>query len=151
MNFIIRKVERKDLDKLIVLCEAHALYEEASYDKVGKRIKLEKALFDTIPKLYCFVIEVENELVGYTSYTFDFSTWDAQTFLYMDCLYIESAYRSYGIGKVIFEKLKEIAIEHHCVNIQWQTPVSNKRAINFYNKLGAVSKEKSRFSFELVK
>jgi hypothetical protein len=42
--------------------------------------------------------------------------------------------------------LRDIAREKNCVNIQWQTPVFNKRAIKFYNRIGATGKDKVRFT-----
>jgi GNAT superfamily N-acetyltransferase len=145
MNYLIRQLEERDLPELITLCAHHAEYEEAGYDPVGKADLLKTAIFCNTPKLYCLVVEVDDKLVGYVSYTFDFSTWDASLFLYMDCLYMEPDYRNKGIGAVIFDKLKEAARERNCVNIQWQTPIFNKRAVNFYLRIGGLVKEKSRF------
>jgi GNAT superfamily N-acetyltransferase len=60
-------------------------------------------------------------------------------------LYLESEFRGQGIGEVVFEKLKEIAKQNDCINIQWQTPVFNERAIKFYNRIGGTGKDKVRF------
>ncbi|POY39374.1 N-acetyltransferase [Solitalea longa] len=149
MEYLIRPVEEKDLDQLVLLCERHAAYEQAVYSSVGKSEKLQKALFSENPKLFCLVVESSEELVGYSTYTFDFSTWDAALFLHMDCLYLDPVFRGAGIGVVILEILKKIAIEKECINIQWQTPLFNDRAIKFYKRLGAIEKEKMRFSLEV--
>ena len=69
--------------------------------------------------------------------------------MYMDCLFLEEEARSFGIGEVLIEKLKEIAAENNCVNIQWQTPEFNTRAIKFYNRIGAKGKDKVRFTLSL--
>jgi ribosomal protein S18 acetylase RimI-like enzyme len=145
MEYIIRKCEERDLLELVKLCGNHAEFEQANYSPKGKLSSLKNAIFSEIPKLFCYVIESGNKLQGYFSYTFDFSTWDAQTFLYLDCLYLESDIRGLRIGEKVFEKLKEIATQNECINIQWQTPVFNERAIKFYKRIGATSKEKMRF------
>ena len=80
MEYIIRPCEEKDIPSLVVLCKNHATYEEASYTIEGKAELLTAALFADTPKVFCFVIESEAKLVGYFTYTFDFSTWDARTF-----------------------------------------------------------------------
>jgi GNAT superfamily N-acetyltransferase len=149
MEYIIRKLEKKDLATLVQLCQNHAQYEQAIYQTDGKEAQLKDAIFSKCPKLHCYVIESGTELAGYFSFTFDFSTWDAQLFLYLDCLYLESNYRGLRIGEQVFEKLKQIGHEHNCVNIQWQTPSFNKRAVKFYNKIGATGKDKKRFFIEL--
>jgi ribosomal protein S18 acetylase RimI-like enzyme len=145
MDYIIREITEQDLPNLVVLCQHHAAYEQAHYDPKGKKIALKRALFARKPRLFCHVVEVENKIVGYASYTFDFSTWDAQTFLYMDCLYLESDFRGFGIGEQMMLKITEIARQNKCVNVQWQTPDFNEKAIRFYKRIGGKSKGKVRF------
>lgn len=145
MEYIIRKCEPTDLNGLVDLCKKHSAYEYAEYSSLSKQDLLKGAIFADHPKLFCFIIESNEKLAGYFTYTFDFSTWDAKTFLYLDCLYLESEFRSRGIGEQVFEKLKNIALENECVNIQWQTPFSNERAIKFYNRIGGRGKNKMRF------
>ncbi|MGB4776177.1 MAG: GNAT family N-acetyltransferase [Daejeonella sp.] len=145
MEFIIRKCCESDLDRLVELCKNHADYEQAAYQAQGKKELLKEAIFSEHNRLNCFIIEVDQSVAGYFTYTFDFSTWDARQFLYLDCLYLEPACRSLGIGAKVFTELEKIAKENKCVNIQWQTPVFNERAIKFYHKIGGIGKDKVRF------
>ena len=145
MEYIIRKCEAKDLPALVELCGKHAAFEQADYTLIGKQELLRNAILADVPKLFCFVIESDSKLEGYFSYTFDYSTWDAQTFLYLDCLYLEPAFRGLRIGEIVFNNLKEIAKINNCINIQWQTPIFNNRAIKFYNRIGGIGKDKVRF------
>ncbi|WP_170227614.1 GNAT family N-acetyltransferase [Flavobacterium noncentrifugens] len=75
--------------------------------------------------------------------------WDAQRFLYLDCLYLEPDFRGMKIGDRVFEHLKEVAKANHCGNIQWQTPVFSEKAIGFYRRIGAFEKEKLRVFINL--
>lgn len=149
MEYSIRNCEVSDLPKLVVLSQKHAEFEKAEYSPEGKEEKLKEAIFSKQPKLYCLVVAAKETIVGYVSYTFDFSTWDAATFIYMDCLFLEEEARSFGIGEVLIEELKEIGIQKNCINIQWQTPEFNERAIKFYNRIGAKGKDKVRFTLSL--
>lgn len=146
LNYLIRTCEPHDLHALVELCAAHARFEQATYTKVGKEELLRKALFQETPSLFCWVVEMEGLLAGYTTYTFDYSTWDAQRFLYLDCLYLEPAARGRGIGEEIIKRLQHTAREEGCVNLQWQTPSFNEKAIRFYRRIGGFPKEKIRFS-----
>lgn len=150
MEYSIRSCEITDLQKLVILCQKHAEFEKSNFSPEGKEEKLKEAIFSKNPKLFCLVVVAKETIVGYVSYTFDFSTWDAATFMYMDCLFLEEEARSFGIGEVLIEKLKEIAAENNCVNIQWQTPEFNTRAIKFYNRIGAIGKDKVRFTLSLI-
>jgi len=145
MEYLIRKCEERDLDTLVQMCSHHAAYERADYQPEGKLEALQKALFVEQARLFCLVVENQNRLVGYASYTFDFSTWDAAFYLYLDCLYLEPEARGFGIGAQMMLRLQEIAKGQNCVNMQWQTPNFNERAIRFYSRLGAKAKEKARF------
>jgi ribosomal protein S18 acetylase RimI-like enzyme len=149
MEYLIRPCKEKDLDALIILCSQHAQYERADYISNGKSDLLKDALFKPEPDLYVLVVSVADKIIGYASYTFDFSTWNARRFLYMDCLYIEPDFRNHGIGEALMRRLKEIAQVNDCVNMQWQTPVWNERAIKFYQRFGGIPKEKIRFSLPI--
>jgi GNAT superfamily N-acetyltransferase len=149
MNYLIRDCQPTDVKTVVQLCQKHADYERANFNPVGKEDGLKKALFSEQPQLFCLVVEANERIVGYASYTFDFSTWDAATFMYMDCLYLEEEVRSFGIGEAIIEKLKQIATDKNCINIQWQTPKFNERAIKFYHRIGGTGKEKMRFFLDL--
>lgn len=145
MNYLIRGCQEKDLPDIITLCAHHAEFEKAEYNPEGKAESLKRALFGENPVLVCWIVEVDNKAAGYATFTFNYSTWSAGYFLYMDCLYLEPEVRSMGIGADIMERLKKIAREKKYVNIQWQTPAFNERAIRFYKRIGGVGKEKVRF------
>lgn len=145
MEYLIRDFRENDIDTLIHLCNKHAAYEGVHYNGEGKRNLLLTALLSSRPKLHCWVVEAGDDVVGYVTYTFDFSTWHAQTFLHLDCLYLEEAYRGLGIGEKIIRRLHAVAKINRCVNLQWQTPTFNERAIRFYHRMGAYSLDKKRF------
>jgi len=148
MEYQIRPAEQVDLDELLILMQEHADYEKASFSPDGKKQRLAKALFTEQPKLHCWVVETPTGLIGFASYTFDYSTWDAADFMYMDCLFLREQARGYGIGTEILERLKAVATHRQCINIQWQTPVFNQPAIDFYHKNNATSNQKVRFTLK---
>ena len=142
---MIRPAQSEDLEHLIILCEKHAHFERADYKSKGKSEALAKALFGENPALYCLVAESQESLIGYATYMVQFSTWDAQPYLYLDCLYLEKSARGKGLGKMFMERIKAEAKRLGCRLIQWQTPDFNQNAIAFYQNLGAEAKSKLRF------
>jgi GNAT superfamily N-acetyltransferase len=149
MDYLIRECREADLATLVDLCGKHALHERAPFDPTGKQQKLKTALFSTHPSLFCLIVECKGQVAGYASYTLDFSTWDAARFLHLDCLYIEPEFRKQGIGEAIITKLRSLAADTGCVDIQWQTPVFNTGAIRFYRRIGADEKVKIRFYLKI--
>lgn len=146
MEYLIRDFQEADAVHLIELCAKHAAYEQNQYDPTGKDVLLKTEVLSLSPSLHCWMIEVNDKLVGYATFTFDFSTWDAGHFLYLDCLFIEENFRGYGIGAEIIRRLVEVAKKKGCVNVQWQTPVFNENAIRFYERMGGKALDKKRFS-----
>ena len=149
MNYLIRECQPTDVNTVVQLCQKHADYERATFNPIGKEEELKSELFVEEPKLFCLVVEANETIVGYATYTFDFSTWDAASFMHMDCLYLDEETRGFGIGEALIEKLKQIAMAEKCINIQWQTPKFNERAIKFYNRIGGIGKDKVRFFLDL--
>ncbi|UZR97737.1 GNAT family N-acetyltransferase [Chondrinema litorale] len=144
----IRFAENKDIYAIIDLCKAHTAYEKADYNAENKAESLEKLLFATDSVLKCLVVEADKEIVGYATFTKQVSTWDADYYIYLDCLFIQEHARGNGIGKQIMFAIKDYACSVGCSAVQWQTPDFNKRAIKFYKELGATSKTKERFSWK---
>lgn len=145
----IRFAQKRDLEAIVSLCKAHAEYERADFVEANKVDLLSKYLFDNSDELKCLVVDKESKLVGYATYFKQFSTWDACYYIYLDCLFLQEEVRGQGIGKQIMERIKEFAKSEACSIIQWQTPIFNTKAIDFYQKIGAQSKSKERFIWKV--
>jgi GNAT superfamily N-acetyltransferase len=149
---VIRFAQINDVPRVLELCSLHAKYERASVDLSEKQSALESALFSTTeatsdPPLYCWVVELNQRLVGYATATIDFSTWHCKRYLHLDCIFIEQSHRGSGIGNELMDTISDFAKAKGINQIQWQTPLWNKKAIAFYEKLGASRLEKSRFTW----
>lgn len=146
---LIRKVQPTDMAALVALCSLHAAFERAAYDPTGKAEALSEHLFAPTPSLFCLVVEHAGDLVGYTSYTRQFSTWDATHYIYMDCLYLREEMRGFGIGEQLVNHIRIEARKMGCTLIQWQTPDFNTRAMKFYDRIGGQAKAKVRYFLPL--
>ncbi len=142
---LIRKAEERDMDGLIELCALHANYERNKYDPAGKKESLFNHLFFGSKDLQCLIVECQGKLLGYATYIKQFSTWDAEYYVYLDCLYLKEEIRGKGVGRKLMKLIKDYSRKEGCNHIQWQTPNFNEKAITFYNRLGAVSRKKERF------
>ncbi|MEU3477442.1 GNAT family N-acetyltransferase [Streptomyces sp. NPDC033754] len=99
------------------------------------------------PRLRCFVAELpDGSLAGYATCAPEISTWDGVAYLHMDCLYLTSTARGHGLGPLLMDAVRTEARALGLTEIQWQTPAWNEGAIRFYDRLGATSKEKRRYT-----
>lgn len=144
-DVLIRFAKEKDLDELLYLFKEHASFEKAEFIIEDKKVRLKEFLFSESSFLHCFVVELDSKLIGYATYFKQFSTWDVNFYVYMDCLFLKESSRGLGIGKKLMNIIKEESLKLGCNSIQWQTPTFNKKAIQFYNRIGANSKDKKRF------
>ena len=142
---IIRFVKTNDLEELIILCKEHAEYEKSDFKVLGKKEALKKHLFGSNPSLYCLVVEVNSQLIGYSTFMKQFCTWESEFYIYMDCLFLNGLSRGLGLGEQMINRIKAESVNLGCDLIQWQTPDFNTGAIRFYNRVGAISKTKERF------
>ncbi len=149
MSLIIRPIKRAEINELINLCELHAAYEKATYDRTGKSELIEAQLFKESPSAFCIVAEMGPQLAGYATFMKQFSTWDASYYIYMDCLFLKEEFRGNRIGEKLIDQIKNDAKNLGCSLIQWQSPDFNHRAIKFYHRIGATSKAKERFFLEV--
>lgn len=149
VNTTIRFAEKGDVKRIVELCKLHAQYENSSYSKTGKERTLFGSLFTEMPPLYCLVAIVDQEIIGYATYMKQFSTWDTDHYVYMDCLFIIDEARGKRIGEQLIEVIKAEALKIGCKQIQWQTPKFNKRAMKFYSRIGGVSKSKERYFLKI--
>ena len=151
IKYSLRFATPLDMDEIIKLCQEHAQYEKADYNPEGKSKRLELQLFNDTPNLYCIIAEDEQGIFGYATYMKEFSTWEADYYFHMDCLFLRAPARNHGIGLAMIHKIALHANELKIKWMQWQTPELNTRAIQFYHRLGAHSKKKLRMYLDLDK
>lgn len=143
----IRPAQPPDIGQVVRLCRDHAAFEAAQFTSDGKADVLRAALFAPVPRLRCIVAEADHSIIGYATFTTDFSTWKAAEYVYMDCLFVDADYRAAGLGTQMMSTIARNAGILGCATVEWQTPAWNSNAARFYERLGARSSNKLRFSW----
>jgi GNAT superfamily N-acetyltransferase len=143
---VVRRVRPEELADVVALIAEHAAYEKAEPPTPGLEERLRSLLFGRAePRLRCLVAELEGTVVGYATCSTEVSTWDGVEYLHMDCLFLREGHRGLGIGEALMAAVRDEARALGLGQVQWQTPAWNEGAIRFYDRIGAVSKEKLRF------
>ena len=140
-----------DLEALQLLIREHALFERAAAPDGELVRRLESLLFSPPPRLHAIVAEDEDGLAGYATASLEVSTWQASEFLHLDCLYLRPGARGAGIGSRILDRVRALALELGVAEVQWQTPDWNDDAVRFYERQGAVYRDKKRFTLDLTR
>ena len=131
----IRKGERKDLSSIRDLVVELAVYEKEPH-AVTADITDYLDAFD-VELIQTLIAEVNNKTVGMALYYLSFSTWKGKM-MYLEDLYVREDYRCFGIGQLLFDKVKEEASQQSCKILKWQVLNWNTPAINFYEKNNAI-------------
>ncbi|MDN3023632.1 GNAT family N-acetyltransferase [Streptomyces sp. S.PB5] len=144
---VVRPARVGDLAEVVALIGEHAAYEKADPPAAGLEGRLERLLFGSSePRLRCFVAESDGRVLGYATCSAEVSTWDGAEYLHMDCLFLRDGHRGLGIGEALMNAVRDEARALGLGHVEWQTPAWNDGAIRFYERIGAVAKDKRRFS-----
>lgn len=99
--------------------------------------KIRNTIFRTIPFAYVLFACVLDREIGFALYGFRYSSFAGQPSIWLDDLYIDENMRSQGAGRVLMNRLREIAKENNCTHIAWTADKRNVSGLNFYKRLGA--------------
>ena len=133
---IIRIGEKKDLPRALELIKELATYEKAPHEVINTVALMEQDGFGTNPIYGLFIAENENGIVGISLYYWRYSTWKGKR-LYLEDIIVTEKERGSGIGKLLFDRTMQKALEENCSGMMWQVLEWNEPAINFYKKYGA--------------
>jgi GNAT superfamily N-acetyltransferase len=128
--------EKKDLPRVLELIKELATYEKAPHEVINTVALMEQDGFGANPIYGFFVAENENIIVGISLYYWRYSTWKGKR-LYLEDIIVTEKERGSGIGKLLFDRTMQKALEENCSGMMWQVLEWNEPAINFYKKYGA--------------
>lgn len=132
MTLSIKKAELLDFE------EIHSMILEfATFQKTPEKVKLSlDQMINDKEFINALIIRNGQTAIGFATYYFGYSSWSGRH-LYLDDLYIQSEYRSQGIGHQVLDVLEEEALSNQCKTMRWLVSKWNESAIGFYKKRGA--------------
>lgn len=138
MSVNFRKAERKDAGKILAFIYELAEYEHMTDQVIATEEILNEWLFTQKKAEVLFILDENNNEVGYTLFFHNFSTFLGRAGIYLEDLYVKPEFRGKGFGKAALKKLASIALERNCGRLEWSCLDWNKPSIDFYLSLGAV-------------
>ena len=131
---LIRKAERKDLQSILDLVIELAVFEKEPDAVKATIADYERAFDEELTSAH--VAELDGKVVGMALYYMTFSTWKGHM-LHLEDFYVQAAYRSSGIGQMLFDKFIEESKVRKCAMVRWQVLDWNTNATKFYERNGA--------------
>jgi GNAT superfamily N-acetyltransferase len=145
----VRGATTNDIPDLLDLIREHTAYERATPPAPDVADRLSALLFAPTLRLHALIAEVDGVVVGYATAGLEIETWQAREFLHMDCLFLREGARGSGVGGMLLDAVRQLAIDLGVDDVQWQTPDWNEGAVRFYDRTGAVKRAKYRYSLAL--
>lgn len=135
MNIQLRKATPADMPAVLDLIKELAHYEKAPHEVT---VTLDDLISDgyTHNLFQCTVAEVENEIVGMAFYYPRYSTWKGRT-IHLEDFVVKEEFRKHGIGQLLFDAVKQEAINFGAKRLEWLVLNWNEPALKFYRKNGA--------------
>ncbi len=115
---VIRPATAADLPAIAELCAAHADFERAGPVPTDLATRLETVLFSGRPRAWCLVVDRGGELIGYATFSWEFSTWQAADHLHLDCLFVTEPHRGAGWGHALLMTVKDAAADLGAAEVQ---------------------------------
>jgi GNAT superfamily N-acetyltransferase len=113
-----------------------AKFEHLKPPSMEGRRRLVEDVFEK-KRINLFVAADGKKLVGYALYFFTYSSFLARRSLYLEDLFVLQDQRAKGVGFGLFKRCVEEAISKECGRMEWAVLTWNKKAIGFYERLGA--------------
>lgn len=130
----IRPALREDLPRIWELILELADYEKLLHKVDGSLEQLER----DFEQAFQSTVAVEgDEIIGYTLWFTNYSTFRTKPGIYLEDLYVSPSHRGKGIGKALLHDLFQRAEAKNYGRVEWSVLDWNQTAINFYRSQGA--------------
>jgi GNAT superfamily N-acetyltransferase len=149
MDIQIREARKEDCQRMMELIKELAEYEKAPEQVTVSFEHFVDSGFGPHPVWWAWVATsphpspegegtAENEakgesIHGFALYYTRYSTWKGQR-MYLEDIIVTEKMRGHGLGKLLLDKLMEVAKEKGYSGMMWQVLDWNEPAVNFYKK-----------------
>ena len=133
----IRSARVEDAPIILQLIKELADFERAPDEVEATEREIIETIFAEEPKVFCELVEVDDEIAGMAIWFLNYSTWQGKHGIYLEDLYIRPEFRGRGFGKALLKHLAALCNERGYGRFQWWVLDWNESAIEFYRGLGA--------------
>ena len=146
----VREATISDVDIVYDLILAIAKHHNQANYVITNKEELIQSGFSDKPSFGILLAEVDGEVAGYCSYTWNYSIWLGSTYMNIDDVFVWESFRGKQIGECLMFKAKEICLVKDATRISWQVEQDNHAAIKFYQRLGANLDIKGFFRWDIT-
>jgi GNAT superfamily N-acetyltransferase len=138
MTLTIRAIEEKDKSQWLKLWAGYLEFYKSTISPEQTELTW-KRLINNELKMFGFVAENEDGVIGFTHCLFRPSTWTETDYCYLEDLFVDPTIRGKGVGRALMKKVFDLAKEKKSKRVYWTTQEFNKTARVLYDSITPVS------------
>ena len=138
MTLTIRAIEEKDKNQWLKLWAGYLEFYKSTISPEQTELTW-KRLISNDMKMFGFVAESEEGIIGFTHCLFRPSTWTETDYCYLEDLFVDPNIRGKGVGRALMNKVFELAKEKKSKRVYWTTQEFNETARILYDSITPVS------------
>ena len=136
MTVNIRRARPGDEAELVAMVRELAEFEHALDECTVTEGQLRQALFGEPATVQAYVADVDGEPAAMALWFYNFSTWDGVAGIYLEDLFVRSAFRRHGLAKALLSTLARECVEGGYTRLTWAVLDWNSNAIALYDAVG---------------
>lgn len=137
----IRSAMPSDTRVIYALVRELAVYENLLDVVDATERMIGDALFGQSPRAFCELAEWDGEVVGFSLWFYNFSTFRGRHGIYLEDLFVRPDFRGKGLGKALIVSLARRCVAENLARFEWSVLDWNAPSIAFYKALGATMQD----------
>ncbi len=137
----IRSAMPSDTRVIYALVRELAVYENLLDVVDATERMIGDALFGQTPRAFCELAEWDGEVVGFSLWFYNFSTFRGRHGIYLEDLFVRPDFRGKGLGKALIVSLARRCVAEDLARFEWSVLDWNAPSIAFYKALGATMQD----------
>ncbi len=138
MTLTIRAIKEQDKSQWLKLWAGYLEFYKSTISPEQTELTWERLINNEL-KMFGFVAENEDGVIGFTHCLFRPSTWTETDYCYLEDLFVDPNIRGKGVGRALMERVFNLAKEKKSKRIYWTTQEFNKTARVLYDSITPVS------------
>ena len=137
----IRSAMPSDTRVIYALIRELAVYEKLLDVVDATERMIGDALFGQSPRAFCELAEWDGQVVGFSLWFYNFSTFRGRHGIYLEDLFVRPDFRGKGLGKALIVSLARRCVAENLARFEWSVLDWNAPSIAFYKALGATMQD----------
>jgi GNAT superfamily N-acetyltransferase len=125
-----------------LLEELERYYGTTAFEPLPQRhAQIDQLLFGERRAVFVLLVRDAATVVGVAAYSFLWPAAGVTRSLYLKELFVARTHRRRGVGRLLWEHVRQVAVEAGCSRLEWTADRDNPDALGFYDNLGIAPHE----------